>query len=286
MFSARGAVRSMKEWMDFGIGYLESRNVADAKTDAWLLMEYAANIDKNYYYMNMHSPMDAGDAEDYYILLERRGEHIPVQYLTGEAWFYGYPFRVNSHVLIPRQDTEILVEEALKLLNPGDHILDLCTGSGCILLTLIKKAKVTGVGTDLSPEALVVAELNRKLLHVNANWICSDLFEHVGGRFQMIVSNPPYIPTKDIEMLDAEVKDHEPRMALDGDADGLEFYRRIIAGAGSYLTDGGYLLLEVGYNQGPDVSAMMERHGFTNVRVTKDLSGLDRVVTGQLELLQ
>lgn len=284
MYSANGPVRSMKDWLEYGIGFLEAHQIEDAKTDAWLLMEYTANINKSYYYMNMHEPMDAGDAEDYALLIHRRAEHIPVQYLIGEAWFYGRSFRVNESVLIPRQDTEILVEEALKRIRPGMHVLDLCTGSGCILLTVLKEAAVTGVGSDISADALLVAELNRKRLNAQANWIQSDLFQEIGGSFDMILSNPPYIQTRVIEDLSPEVKDHEPHLALDGSEDGLLFYRRIVAETPEYLNPSGWLCMEIGYDQGDALRELLAGSGkYTNVEIVKDLSGLDRVALAQLK---
>lgn len=284
MFSANGPVRSMKDWLEYGVGFLEAHQISEAKTDAWLLMEYAANINRSFYYMNMHEPMDAGDAEDYALLIHRRAEHIPVQYLTGEAWFYGRSFRVNESVLIPRQDTEVLVEEVLKRIRTDMRVLDLCTGSGCILLTVLKEASVTGVGSDISPDALVVAELNRKRLGVQANWIQSDLFENIGGKFDMILSNPPYIQTAVIETLDPEVREHEPHLALDGSEDGLLFYRRIVREAPDYLNQDGWLCMEIGYDQGEDLKTLLADSGkFTNVEIKKDLSGLDRVALAQLK---
>lgn len=284
MYSANGPVRSMKDWLEYGIGFLEAHQIQDAKTDAWLLMEYTANINKSFYYMNMHEPMDAGDAEDYAMLIHRRAEHIPVQYLTGEAWFYGRCFRVNESVLIPRQDTEVLVEEALKRIKPEMRVLDLCTGSGCILLTVLKEAKVSGVGSDISPEALLVAEINRKRMGVQANWIQSDLFEKIGGSFDMILSNPPYIQSQVIDTLAPEVRDHEPHLALDGSEDGLKFYRQIVEEAPSYLNPGGWLCMEIGYDQGEDLKSLLTVSGrFTCIEVVRDLSGLDRVVCAQLK---
>lgn len=284
MYSANGPVRSMKDWLEYGIGYLEAHQIQDAKTDAWILMEYTANINKSFYYMNMHEPMDAGDAEDYALLIHRRAEHIPVQYLTGEAWFYGRCFRVNESVLIPRQDTEVLVEEALKRIKPGMRVLDLCTGSGCILLTVLKEAKVSGVGSDISQDALLVAELNRKRLGLQANWIQSDLFQNIGGSFDVILSNPPYIQSGVIATLEPEVKDHEPHLALDGMEDGLFFYRWIVEESPSYLNPEGWLCMEIGYDQGEELKTLLAESGkFTCIEVIRDLSGLDRVVCAQLK---
>lgn len=284
MYSANGPVRSMKDWLEYGVGFLEAHQISEAKTDAWMLMEYTANINRSFYYMHMHEPMDAGDAEDYAMLIHRRAEHIPVQYLLGEAWFYGRSFRVNESVLIPRQDTEVLVEEALKRLKRGMRVLDLCTGSGCILLTVLKEAEVSGVGSDLSADALVVAELNRKRLNVRANFIQSDLFQNIGGSFHMILSNPPYIRSEVIDTLDPEVRDCEPHLALDGGGDGLLFYRRIVEEAPGYLIPSGWLCMEIGYDQGEDLKKLLLESGrFTAIEVVRDLSGLDRVVCAQLK---
>lgn len=274
--------RTFRECLDSGVRYLESHQIADAKTDAWILMEYAANIDRNFYYMHMNKAMPEQDREDYRNLLKRRGERIPLQYIVGEAWFYGRPFRVTPAVLIPRQDTEVLVEEALKRIMPGMRVLDLCTGSGCILLTILKEASVSGVGADISPEALQVAELNRRRLKVKAGWIESDLFASIGGTFDMIVSNPPYIVRDVIRELEPEVRDHEPLLALDGHGDGLYFYRRIVREAPSYLKPGGWLCMEIGWDQGPGLRELLSEAGFLSVEIIKDLAGLDRVAVGRL----
>ena len=193
----------------------------------------------------------------------------------------GYPFYVDEHVLIPRQDTETLAEEALKVLKPGMEVLDLCTGSGCILISLMKMCEgLYGTGSDISEEALEVARKNACRLEVNATFIRSSLFEHISGRYDLIVSNPPYIPTSVIEGLQEEVRLYDPFIALDGKEDGLYFYREIIKAGGGYLKPGGYLMFEIGYDQGTEVASLMEKHGYRNIMVKKDLAGLDRVVSG------
>ena len=193
----------------------------------------------------------------------------------------GYPFYVDEHVLIPRQDTETLAEEALKVLKPGMQVLDLCTGSGCILISLMKMCEgLYGTGSDISEEALEVARKNACRLEVNATFIRSSLFEHISGRYDLIVSNPPYIRTSVIQELQEEVRLHDPFIALDGKEDGLYFYREIIKAGGGYLKPGGYLMFEIGYYQGTEVASLMEKHGYRNIMVKKDLAGLDRVVSG------
>ena len=216
----------------------------------------------------------------------RRTPPGPAEQLTGEQDFMGLTFTVNENVLIPRQDTEILVEEVLKELHDGMRILDMCTGSGCILLSLLHYSNdCEGLGVDLSAEALEVAGRNvlkvltpEKAEHVH--FLQSDLFEKVEGKFEIIVSNPPYIASAEVDRLMPEVRDHEPRMALDGTEDGLEFYRRIIAEAGQYLVSSGMLFFEIGYDQGQAVSELMREHGYREVQVVQDYAGLDRVVYG------
>ena len=196
----------------------------------------------------------------------------------------GYMFRVNEHVLIPRQDTEILVEEVLRHVRAGMKILDLCTGSGCILLSLLKMVPgLTGLGTDISGQALQIAERNREDLGLKteAELRKSDLFEQVEGRFDCILSNPPYIPSKVIGSLMEEVREHEPGIALDGGEDGLYYYRKITEQSPAYLKPGGMLFLEIGYDQAGAVMGLMARD-FTHVHVVKDLAGHDRVVYGSL----
>ena len=217
-------------------------------------------------------------------MLEKRSAHIPLQQIIGRQSFMGLDFYVDENVLIPRQDTELLVEEALKELHDGMRILDMCTGSGCILLSLLKYSNdCEGIGADISEEALKVVERNRVQLGLeNAAFIRSDLFEAVEGKFDLLVSNPPYICSDVIDTLMPEVREHEPRQALDGSADGLHFYRRILAECRAYLKPGGMLLFEIGYDQGEAVKRLMEENGFLEVEVKKDYGGLDRVVLGTL----
>ena len=262
---------------------LNNVGISDPRIDSWLLLEMACKIDRNFYYMHMDEEMTSEQIEEFKSLLKKRGEHIPLQYITGEQEFMGLTFHVNSHVLIPRQDTETLVEEALKLVKPGMKIMDMCTGSGCILISILKNAKDTsGCGFDISKQAINVAKENAKLNEVVADFEKSDLFEHVTERYDMIVSNPPYINTDEIVKLMPEVSEFEPVQALDGKEDGLFFYRTIIKECRDYLNPGGYVLFEIGYDQGEDVSEMMKYAGFLNVHVVKDLARNDRVVIGML----
>lgn len=262
---------------------LRTSGIREWELDAWYLLEFVTGVTRSRYLLDPDARAAAEHPKTYRKLLEKRAGHVPLQHLTGVQEFMGYPFLVSGQVLIPRQDTEILVEEAVSRLRPGMEILDLCTGSGCILLSLLKLVEgVRGTGTDLSPGALQVAEKNKERLGVRAELLQSDLFEQVKGRFDCILSNPPYIPSKVIDTLMEEVREYEPRMALDGREDGLYYYREIVRQSPGYLKPGGMLFLEIGYDQAEAVTKMMEPD-FAGVCVKKDLAGLDRVVYGRLK---
>lgn len=274
-----------REAVALGEKILTTAGITDVKTDAWMLLEMAAKIDRNYYYMHMNDEITKEQLEEYEWVLKKRAEHIPLQYIVGETEFMGLTFKVNSSVLIPRQDTETLVEEALKVAKPGMRVLDMCTGSGCIIISIVHHGKeLEGFASDISRHAVNVAKENAKLNQVAVSFETGDLFDHIKGKYDIIVSNPPYIRTEEIAKLMPEVQNFEPYDALDGKEDGLFFYRRIVEEAGSYLNPGGYLMFEIGHDQGMDVSDLMKHAGFQNVSVMKDLAGNDRVVTGSLKL--
>lgn len=257
---------------------LKDSGIEEYQLDAWYLLEYVTGISKASYYGDPNRELSAAQAEEYRKCIEKRSERIPLQHITGVQEFMGHEFFVNEHVLIPRQDTEILVEHALDKVEDGKKVLDMCTGSGCILLSILKRYQVQGTGADISSEALQVAERNRKHLALpQVEWLQSDLFEKIEEKYDVIVSNPPYIQTGVIESLQEEVRLHDPYIALDGKEDGLYFYRRIIEDAKAYLEDGGWLLFEIGYDQTEPVTRLMEQAGYSEIHVKKDLSGLDRV---------
>ena len=279
-----GTIFTLRNLYRDGTICLEKAGIADAKLDAWYLLEYETKISRAMFLADPDKEVEKDKAEHYRKDIETRAQRIPLQHITGEQEFMGLDFKVNEHVLIPRQDTEILIEEVLKEAGgkKGLCILDMCTGSGCILLSLLTHLKeAEGTGADLSKEALKVAERNGKDLGISAQWINSDLFELVSGKYDILVSNPPYIQTEVIEGLMEEVKFHEPRMALDGREDGLYFYRRITRQAGNYLNPQGILAFEIGYDQGEAVAQLMKEQGYTEVKVIQDLAGLDRVVIGK-----
>lgn len=261
---------------------LQKAGITDAELDARLLLEFICHTDRNALYAHGDQEIEDEKMHDFLQLIEKRAVHIPLQHLTGEQNFMGLDFLVNEHVLIPRQDTEILVEEIMRDLHDGIRILDMCTGSGCILLSLLHYSNdCSGVGVDVSEDALAVARQNAdRLAEKQAVFIQSNLFEKVEGSFDLIVSNPPYIRSQEIAGLMPEVREHEPHLALDGKDDGLHFYREIIKGAMPHLKRGGQLFFEIGYDQGEAVQALLAANGYTEIAVVKDYAGLDRVVYG------
>ncbi len=284
---------------------LKERGIPEASLDAWFLLEYVTGVSRASYYADPDREMNGTDLKRYRFLIGQRAEHIPLQHLTGTQEFMGLEFAVNDQVLIPRQDTEILVEQALAVLKNGEvpaerghiRILDMCTGSGCILLSVLHWSRkmlqdrtaggqdilIEGTGADVSPGALATAEENARRLGVKAEFVQSDLFDSISGRYGMILSNPPYIRTAEIENLQEEVRLHDPVLALDGREDGLYFYRRIVRESCGCLENGGMLMFEIGFDQAEAVSGLMRDAGFAGIAVKKDLAGLDRVVSGVLK---
>lgn len=272
---------------ELGKSRLEEADVAEAALDARILLEHVCGTSRNDFLVHGDREVAEAQIDQYIECISRRQSREPLQHITGVQDFMGLEFAVNEHVLIPRQDTEILVEEIMKDEFDGSRILDMCTGSGCILISLLHYSNwCKGVGVDISSAALAVAKENaNKLLPEEKRpvFVESNLFEAVEGTFDIIVSNPPYIRTKVIETLMPEVKDFEPMQALDGYEDGLYFYRRIVEEAGGYLNKDGRLYFEIGHDQGIEVSELMKSAGYEQVRVIKDYAGLDRVVCGVLK---
>lgn len=265
-----------------GVERLAAAGIEEAKLDARLLLEELCGTDRNDLLVHGDRPVTEQQEKSYVNQIELRSRHIPLQHIMGYQEFMGLRFKVTPDVLIPRQDTETLVEEVLKNLHDGMRILDLCTGSGCILLSLLRYSNdCVGVGADLSKKALAVAEENAGALELMAEFVQGDLFEPVTGKFEIIVSNPPYIPSNVIPTLMEEVREHDPLMALDGKEDGLYFYREITGKASEYLYPGGMLFLEIGCEQAEAVTELMKNAGYRDVTVCKDLAGLDRVVSGR-----
>ena len=283
---------TLKQLYKVGTVKLAEEGIEEFSLDAWYLLEYVTGVSKAMYFAEPERAVSEENADRYIDCIRRRAAHIPLQHITGDQDFMGYPFCVNEHVLIPRQDTEVLVEEAIQVMRPKMKVLDMCTGSGCIVLSILKMCRekyymtdLQGIGADVSEEALKVARENGRRLGVPVTWIQSDLFAKIPEeeKYDVIVSNPPYIETAVIDTLQEEVRLHDPYIALDGKEDGLYFYRRIISEAGKYLKTQGKLMFEIGCDQAEAVEELMKNAGYEQITVKKDLAGLDRVVYGTLQ---
>ena len=275
-----------------GTARLESAGIGEAALDArYLLMEAFGLSAGSFLIRRMDEVRDEEAKLRFEEMLEKRCRRIPLQYILGSQMFMGLEFQVDERVLIPRQDTEDLVELILREHPEKEKkILDMCTGSGCIAISLAKLGgyhQVTAV--DISEGALEVTKKNADRLIPDAPFdrIQSNLYEKeeeirkkAADGYEVIVSNPPYIPTEVIEGLQPEVRDFEPKLALDGTADGLHFYRILARESGRFLKKGGSLYLEIGHDQGEAVSGLLESAGYREIRVIKDTPGLDRIVTG------
>lgn len=272
-----------RELLQEGTEQLKKAAIADANVDAAYLLEYVCGIDRTHYLLCMTETVPPQMAARYEEAIALRATHQPLQYITGEQEFMGLSFQVSPEVLIPRQDTETLVEQTQRVLKDNDRILDMCTGSGCILISLLHENRTCqGMGVDIADTSIALARENAKKNGVQAEWLVSDLFSDVYGAFDVIVSNPPYIATEVLQELMPEVIEYEPKRALDGHEDGLYFYRQIIADAPKFLKPGGWILFEIGYDQGESVPALLEEAGFTEITVIKDYNGNDRVVRARL----
>ncbi|RKM62243.1 peptide chain release factor N(5)-glutamine methyltransferase [Butyrivibrio sp. CB08] len=261
---------------------LEKAGIAEAKLDARLLLERVCNTDHSALIAHPDRELTEKELSTYQEFIDRRSKREPVAYILGEWEFMGLSFNVSGDVLIPEQDSEFLVEEALRHFEDGMKVMDLCTGSGCIGLSILNFTNnTTAVCTDISSEALVVARSNAEKLGLSdrVQFVETDIFPEAWEKVDLIVSNPPYIASSVIETLAPEVKDYEPRLALDGDEDGLTFYRRIIDKAPEYLFSSGYLIMEIGYDQADAVTALLEDSGrYHEIEVVRDFSGNDRVI--------
>lgn len=291
---------TINELLEYGKTKLTEAGIENGRNEAGYLLEALLHAERTYLFLHGAEVVKPEVAERYQAWIVRRCTHYPMQYILGEQPFMGFTFYVNEHVLIPRQDTEVLVEEAEKRLISGMQVLDLCCGSGCIGLSLARRKGVNVTLTDISEGALTVtAENARRLGFTPAGTVMaddegsavspdsgtqqvgilqSDLFDKVTGCYDMIVSNPPYIRTDVIPTLMEEVREYEPVLALDGREDGLFFYRRIVKEAGSYLNENGYICFEIGYDQGEDLRQILVDARYRDIQIVKDLAGLDRVV--------
>ncbi|HOJ11234.1 MAG TPA: peptide chain release factor N(5)-glutamine methyltransferase [Clostridiales bacterium] len=287
---------NIRSALSTGTKILKSVGNQSPAADAGVILCFLLNCDKTFLFSHDDYELTEEEQETFKKLIGKRSEGVPLQHITGRREFMSLDFIVNSHVLIPRQETEMLVEYVIKYINNLTYkytikpemfnILDIGTGSGCIAVSLAHYVKNCGItAVDISEEALNTARLNavKNGVEDRINFILSDLFNEVAGNlYDVIVSNPPYIAKKEIETLQVEVREHEPIIALDGGVDGFDFYTRITEEAPLFLKVGGILAVEVGYNQAGRVADLMRVCNFRKIEIIKDLDGIDRVVIGQI----
>lgn len=275
---------SLKGLLADGAKMLTQAGIDEAELDARYILEYITGLNMAQYFIHSEDIIEKNKAEEFFRLIERRSKRIPLSYVIGTRDFFGLTFKVDENVLIPEQETELLVEEVIKH-SEGKSVLDMCTGSGCIAISIALFGKPSKVAaSDISEKALEVARENAKSLKAGEiSFIQGDMFENVTDKFDIIVSNPPYIETGEIDELMPEVRDYIPRLALDGDIDGLKFYRIISKEAVKKLNKNGRIFYEIGYNQSRAVASILLENGFTDVKIMKDYSGLDRIVMAKLD---
>ncbi len=279
----------LKDLIKYGNDTLQEAGIQEYANDAKLLAMYVLGIDYTGVFMRMYDEISLEDEETYKNVISVRSSHYPCQYIVGSQDFMGYTFKVEEEVLIPRPETEILVETGLELTRGLEdcRALDMCCGTGCIGISYYLKRREAGFEydkvtlADISKKAILLTEENMFNLGAKCDIIETDLFEKIDSKFDLIMSNPPYIPTSDIDEIMEDVREFEPRLALDGMEDGLYFYKEIIDKSKTYLDSEGYLVFEIGYNQYEDIRGILLEAGFSQVSVKKDYAGLDRIVVAR-----
>lgn len=294
MSEKQGKMMTFESMLNGGRELLEANLVPEADLNAWYLLQSCMgkkdfSFRRSDYFLKKNESVPEAVHKLFQERIDLRIQRIPLEYITGYTEFMGLVIYVNQATLIPRQDTEVLVEKVLPMCQAKD-LLDLCSGSGCIGISLGVLGNPRNVTfSDISEEAMQIARENVERIREEeqstglqgANFIVGNLFENIQESFDIIVSNPPYIASLEIEKLMPEVREREPMSALDGGEDGLDFYRQIVKEAGSYLNPDGILCFEIGFDQGEAVSRLMKQYGYIEIEVIKDLAGLDRVVFGK-----
>ena len=282
-------MNNIKEHLRAAENILIKNDIESARLEAEILLAHVLKVGRLYLYINPEQLLSQEQIDNYNMLIERRANHEPTAYIIGHREFMDLDLIVNEDVLIPRPETEILVETVIDCLNDSTSMLrlaDIGTGSGAIAISLAKHLPNTSIeAVDISEKALSIAKLNsnRYNLFSRINFHLGDLLSPLNGKFKAIVSNPPYIPSRIIDNLQAEVKEYEPKISLDGGTDGLDFYRRLINEAPRLLADDGFLALEIGADQAESVKNLAQAEHFQKVEIIKDLSHNDRVVICRLK---
>lgn len=280
----------IKDIINYGVAMI--KNTESPSLETQMMIAKVIEKDRLYIMLNLEEDIDESKVEIIKTMIDKRKSSYPLQYILGEREFWGMDFKVSEGVLIPRQDTEILIEETLKKLKDNKHKsnlkgFEIGVGSGIISITLLKEIEtLTMIGVDINDKAIELTKANALKHEVNDR-LCilnSNLFEKINkeNQFDFIISNPPYIETKVIDSLQEDIKQHEPKLALDGGEDGLDFYRAIIEQSKSYISPEGFIAFEIGYNQAEAVKKIFVENGYPNVTVAKDLAGFDRVVIGMI----
>lgn len=278
--------KQISEVLKEGISILDEHNKKESRLDARLLLEYTLNCDRVYLLINNNKEISEELYSNYIEYINYRASGKPLQHIMGKQQFMGLDFIVNKDVLIPRRETEELVELVINIIDNNNIkiVMDVGTGSGCIPISLRHKYNnIRFIGIDYSKKALEIASQNAVLNNIDdIRWIESNIFNNVDNKYvnniDLITSNPPYIPTKEIDTLMSEVKNHEPKMALDGGEDGLYFYKEISKQGYRYLKDGGYIVYEVGHNQCSEIVGILREYKYKDISYKKDLSGINRIV--------
>ena len=277
-------VWTISSLLNWTVNYFKSKNIQSARLDAEVLLSHVLRQERIYLYVHFDEPMEQNELNKFREYVKKRAQHVPIAYIIGEREFMGLPFKVTKDTLIPRPDTEILVENVLNNVDKDKEIeiVDIGTGSGAIILSLlVNLPKAQGKTVDISSKAIEVAKENAVNLQVNdrCEFFVGDLFAPLNNnKFDVIVSNPPYIPKKDIATLEDDVKEYEPVSALTDGGDGLSYYRRLLSEGKAYIKENGFIALEIGIYQSNDVKQIAMDNGWKNIKIIKDYAGIDRVV--------
>ena len=277
-------VWTISSLLNWTVNYFKSKNIQSARLDAEVLLSHVLRQERIYLYVHFDEPMEQNELNKFREYVKKRAQHVPIAYIIGEREFMGLPFKVTKDTLIPRPDTEILVENVLNNVDKDKEIeiVDIGTGSGAIILSLlVNLPNAQGKTVDISSKAIEVAKENAVNLQVNdrCEFFVGDLFAPLNGnKFDLIVSNPPYIPQKDIATLEDDVKEYEPVSALTDGGDGLSYYRRLLSEGKAYIKENGFIALEIGIYQSEDVKQIAMDNGWKNIKIVKDYAGIDRVV--------